>query len=117
MKRVLATLFVTAVALVLAAYSAMRSLDFIQITLPPEQAAMGYLALIATEGGIFCWLLYFLYGAEGSWQRGLALLMTAIDLIGSIVLFTADTLLRSGERGLVGAMAPGEVRQVIWVHL
>ena len=113
MKRVLATLFVSTVAVVLAIYSAMRSLDFIQITLPPDQAAMGYLALIATEGGIFCWLLYFLYGAEGSWQRGLALVMTVVDLLGSIALFTADTLLRSGERGLVDAMTAEEIRTII----
>lgn len=114
MKKVLATMFITAVALVLAGYSAMRSLDFIQLTLPADQAATGYLALIATEGGIFCWLLYFLFGAEGAWQRGIGLVMTLIDLVGSVALFVADTLYRSAERGLTTAMTPEEIRTVIF---
>jgi hypothetical protein len=113
MKRVLGTLFVTAVALVLAVYSAMRSLDFINLTLPPEQAAMGYLALVATEGGIFCWLIYYLHGADGAWQRGISLVMTIIDLVGSIALFTADTLLQAGRNGLAVGLAPDEIRMVI----
>lgn len=113
MKRVLATLFITTVAIVLAVYSAWRSLDFISLTIPPEQQAMGFLALLATEGGIFCWMLYFLFGAGGAWQRGISLVMTIVDLCGSVALFSADTLLRSGQNGLVATMAPDEIRLII----
>ncbi|MFZ6029882.1 MAG: hypothetical protein ACOYYS_19380 [Chloroflexota bacterium] len=113
MNRVLGTLFITAVAIALAIYSGLRSLDFIQMTLPDGQQTMGFVALLATEGGIFCWLIYFLKSADGAWQRGIALVMTIVDLLGSIALFTADTMLRSGEKGLTVAMSPEEIRGVI----
>ena len=94
-------------------YAASRSLDFVQTTLPANDQALGYFALLATSGGMIGWLLVFLYRADGIIQRGTALLMVLIDFIGEAALFTMDTLYRSGENGLVGQMTQSEIRMVI----
>jgi hypothetical protein len=94
-------------------YAASRSLDFVQTTLPANDQALGYFALLATSGGMIGWLLVFLYRADGIIQRGTALLMVLIDFLGEAALFTMDTLYRSGENGLVGQMTQDEVRMVI----
>ncbi|WKZ39313.1 MAG: hypothetical protein QY328_13695 [Anaerolineales bacterium] len=94
-------------------YAASRSLDFVQTTLPSNDQALGYFALLATSGGMIGWLLVFLYRADGIIQRGTALLMVLIDFLGEAALFTMDTLYRSGENGLVGQMTQDEIRMVI----
>lgn len=94
-------------------YSAARSLDFVQSTLSAKDQTLGFFALLATSGGMIGWLLVFLYRADGILQRGTALLMVLIDFAGEAVLFTMDTLYRSGENGLVGQMTQGEIRTVI----
>jgi hypothetical protein len=94
-------------------YAASRSLDFVQTTLPANNQAIGYFALLATSGGMIGWLLVFLYRADGIIQRGTALLMVLIDFIGEAALFTMDTLYRSGENGLVSQMTQSEIRMVI----
>lgn len=94
-------------------YAASRSLDFVQTTLPANDQALGYFALLATSGGMIGWLLVFLYRADGIIQRGTALLMVLIDFLGEAALFTMDTLYRSGENGLVGQMTQDEIRMVI----
>ncbi len=38
-------------------YAASRSLDFVQTTLPSNDQALGYFALLATSGGMIGWLL------------------------------------------------------------
>lgn len=102
-----------AVALGLFTYAASRSLDFIQMTMPADNKLVGYLGLLATSGGALAWLAVFLYYAAGTGQKGLALLMVIIDLLGEFALFSFDTLYRSGEAGLVATMAADEVRTVI----
>lgn len=94
-------------------YAASRSLDFVQTTLPANDQALGYFALLATSGGMIGWLLVFLYRADGIIQRGTALLMVLLDFLGEAALFTMDTLYRSGENGLVSQMTQDEVRIVI----
>lgn len=94
-------------------YAASRSLDFVQTTLPANDQALGYFALLATSGGMIGWLLVFLYRADGIIQRGTALLMVLLDFLGEAALFTMDTLYRSGENGLVGQMTQSEIRTVI----
>jgi len=94
-------------------YAASRSLDFVQTTLPANDQALGYFALLATSGGMIGWLLVFLYRADGIIQRGTALLMVLLDFLGEAALFTMDTLYRSGENGLVSQMTQSEIRMVI----
>ena len=94
-------------------YAASRSLDFVQTTLPANDQALGYFALLATSGGMIGWLLVFLYRADGIIQRGTALLIVLLDFLGEAALFTMDTLYRSGENGLVSQMTQSEIRMVI----
>lgn len=113
MKKAIAVLLSTLLALALLVYSALRSLDFISATLPPDQQILAYFALAATEGGLVLWLLYFLYGAAGAYQRGTALLMVIVDLVGAVALFTADTMLRAGEQGLTATLSLDAIKVVI----
>jgi hypothetical protein len=97
----------------LLAYSALRSIDFIQMTLPDNRAYLAYFAVAASELGLVFWLLTFLLDHEaGTWQSAIALLMILIDLVGCVGLFTVDTLLRSGEKGLVATM---DTNTIWWI--
>jgi len=111
--KAIATILFYVISGALLAYAAMRSLDFISSTLPPEQRLTGYLALAATSGGMIGWLLVFLYKAEGLGQKVTAAMMVVIDLLGEIGLFTADTLYQSGQAGMTSALLPEEIRMVV----
>ena len=114
MKKSIATLLITALGLALMIYTAMRGLDFIMQTLPADKQILAYFALAATEGGVLFFLGYYLYGADGSMQRAISIIMLVIDFLGSIALFTADTLLRAGENGIIKTLAADEMISVIY---
>ena len=114
MKKSIATLLITALGLALMIYTAMRGLDFIMQTLPADKQILAYFALAATEGGVLFFLGYYLYGADGSMQRAISIIMLVIDFLGSIALFTADTLLRAGENGVIKTLAADEMLSVIY---
>ncbi|MBI1795170.1 MAG: hypothetical protein HYR70_13415 [Chloroflexi bacterium] len=94
-------------------YAASRSLDFIQSTLPPDQKVIGFLGLLATEGGAMIWLIVFLKEASGLPQKSVSVLTAIVDMLGSIGLFTMDTLYRSGQNGAIAALTPDDIRNVI----
>jgi hypothetical protein len=94
-------------------YAASRSLHFVQTTLAGGNQIIGYLALAATSVGSVIWLLVFLHTAHGTGQKALAGLMTVLDLLGEFALFTIDTLMTSGETGMIQALAPEEIQGVI----
>ncbi|HUI89337.1 MAG TPA: hypothetical protein VLX61_11510, partial [Anaerolineales bacterium] len=94
-------------------YSSSRSLDFIWSTLPGNQQIVGILGLAATSGGMITWLMLFMYHSEGLGQKVTAGLMVAIDMAGEIGLFTADTLYRSAQAGMIAALTQDEIRSVI----
>ena len=75
-------------AIALITYAASRTLDFVSNTLPQEDRMVGYLALAATTIGAIAWLLTFLQNSEGIAQKGIALVMSVLDVGGEIVLFT-----------------------------
>lgn len=114
MKKNISTLLISALGLALMIYTAMRGLDFIMQTLPADKQILAYFALAATEGGVLFFLAYYLFGAEGSWQRAISIMMLVIDFLGSIALFTADTLLRAGENGMIKTLSSGEMLSVIY---
>ena len=103
--------WVMATALIV--YAASRTLDFVNSTLGAEDQIIGYLALFATTGGAIAWLAVFLYNSKGIAQKGIALIMIVIDVLGEISLFTIDTLMRSGQNGLTSTLAPEEVRATV----
>ena len=94
-------------------YAASRSLDFIQSTLPPDQKVIGFLGLFAIEGGSIIWLIVFLKEASGLPQKAISVLTAIVDTIGSIGMFTFDTLYRSGQNGAIAALTPDDIRNVI----
>jgi len=98
-------LLVTILAGALLIYSATRSLDFIQLTLPPDKAVLGYFGLAALDGGLLCWLLAYLFGSSGGWQRGISLLMILVDFVGCVTFFTLDALYNTGKTGLTIALS------------
>jgi len=69
--------------------------------------------LLALDGGLLFWLLNYLYGASGSWQRGIALLMVIVDFIGAVAMFTLDTLYNTGAAGLTSAMGAAEIQTAV----
>lgn len=114
MKKNIATLLISTLGLALMIYTAMRGLDFIMQTLPADKQILAYFALAATEGGVLFFLGYYLFGAEGGWQRAISIIMLVIDFLGSIALFTADTLLRAGENGVIKTLGADEMLTVIF---
>jgi len=114
MKKNIATLAITALGLALMIYTAMRGLDFVTETLPADKQILAYFALAAAEGGVLFFLAYYLYGAEGGWQRAISIIMLVIDFLGSVALFTFDTLFRAGENGAIKALTADEMLTVIY---
>ena len=100
-------------AIALITYAASRTLDFVNSTLGQDDQVIGYLALFATTGGALAWLAVFLWDSEGIAQKGIALVMIIIDVLGEITLFTIDTLLQSGANGLTATLAPEEIRLTV----
>ena len=102
-----------AMAAALIIYAASRTLDFVNSTLSTDDQIIGYLALFATTGGAIAWLAVFLYNSKGIAQKGIALVMIVIDVLGEISLFTIDTLMRSGQNGITASLTPEEVRATV----
>ena len=113
MKKSLSNLLVTALGLALLVYSATRSVDFISATLPPDRQILAWFGLAALDGGLVLWLLFFLSGAKGALQRGIALLMVVTDFLGCVSIFTLDTLLRTGQAGMTAALTPAAIQTAV----
>lgn len=106
-------LLVTILGLLLLVYSATRSLDFIMLTLPQDRQILAYFGLAALDGGLICWLLAYLYGSHGGWQRGISLLMILVDLGGAVAMFTLDTLYNTGKAGMTSALSPEQLQTAV----
>jgi hypothetical protein len=94
-------------------YSAARSLDFIGLTLPPDRQILAWFGLAALDGGLIAWLLSYLYGSRGGWQRAISLIMVLVDLAGAVVMFTADTLYQVGRAGITEAMNASTIQAIV----
>jgi hypothetical protein len=106
-------LLVTVLGGALLVYSATRSLDFIELTLPEDRKILAYFGLMALDGGLVAWLLSYLYGSRGGWQRAISILMVIVDVAGAIAMFTLDTLYNTGKAGLTKAMTPEELTNAV----
>ena len=113
MKQKMATALVTLMGISLLGYTASRTLNFIRLTLPPDQHDTAYLALVAFDGGLLLWTAFYLHGAKGPWQRGIAALMIVVSLIGVLIGFGADTLYTAAGYGLA-KMSAGDAASAIW---
>jgi hypothetical protein len=106
MFKKIGVLLMTVLGGALLVYSATRSLDFIELTLPPDRKILAYFGLAALDGGLIAWLLSYLYGSRGGWQRAVSILMVCVDAAGAIAMFTFDTLYNTGKAGMTEAMTP-----------
>ncbi len=113
MFKKIGALIVTLLGIVLLVYSATRSLDFIMLTLPPERQIMAYFGLAALDGGLIAWMLSYLYGSRGGWQRAISLLMVLVDLLGAVAMFTLDTLYNTGKSGMTAALTADELQTAV----
>lgn len=113
MKKAIGSILVTLLGLALLIYSAARSLDFISMTLPPDKQVLAWFGLAALDGGLLFWMLNYLYGAAGGWQRGIALLMVIVDFIGAVAMFTLDTLYNTGQAGMTSTMSQQDIKTSI----
>ncbi len=104
---------VTLLGGLLLVYSASRSLDFISLTLPADRAILAYFGLAALDGGLIAWLLAYLYGSRGGWQRAISILMILVDLVGAVAMFTADTLFQTGKNGLTAVMSADTIQMTV----
>jgi hypothetical protein len=106
-------LLVTILGGALLVYSATRSLDFISLTLPADRQILAYFGLAALDGGLIAWVLSYLYGSRGSWQRAISMLMVIVDVVGAIAMFTLDTLYNTGRNGMTKAMTPEAITNAV----
>lgn len=113
MFKKIGVLLITVLGGALLVYSATRSLDFIELTLPEERKILAYFGLAALDGGLIAWLLSYLYGSRGGWQRAISILMVCIDALGAVAMFTLDTLYNTGKAGLTKAMTPEELTNAV----
>lgn len=113
MFKKIGVLLVTVLGGALLVYSATRSLDFIELTLPEDRKILAYFGLAALDGGLIAWLLSYLYGSRGGWQRAISILMVIVDTGGAIAMFTFDTLYNTGKNGMTAAMTPEEMTNAV----
>ena len=114
MKQKIALALVTVMGLALLAYTALRTLDLIQLTVRVDQQAIGYLALVAFDGGLIGWTLFYLHGAKGGWQRGISAMMIVVSLAGVLIAFSADTLYQANVRGTWVTLEPASLARASW---
>jgi hypothetical protein len=96
-------------------YSMARTFHLLSATLPAGQEILAAVALLGFDLGLVAWLIVFLKGAEGGMQRAIAALMIVIDLIAVVSGFLGDTLLVSGDSGLLQAMDMGSRQTIVMV--
>jgi hypothetical protein len=113
MFKKIGVLLITVLGGALLVYSATRSLHFIQMTLPEDSKILAYFGLAALDGGLVAWLLSYLYGSRGGWQRAVSMLMVCVDSVGVIAMFTLDTLYNAGEAGMTNAMTAAQIQNAI----
>jgi hypothetical protein len=109
MTQRIGALLATLLGLALLVYSAARSLDFISMTLPGNSQVLAYFGLAALDGGLVAWLLAFLHGSKGSWQRAVSILMVIVDFVGCVAMFTMDTIYNTGKTGLTTGLTEDQI--------
>ncbi len=105
MAKSLTFILVALMALALMLFTASRTLDLLQLLLPANQSVFAYLGLVAFDGGLLGWSMFFAYGARGAYQRAIALLMVIMSLIAIGVSTIADLMLSASAKGLVDALS------------
>lgn len=104
MFKFLAKFGVLALALALMVYSSIRTWDFLKDTLPAGSETLAVFGVLAFDAALIIWLGVFMFDAEGAGQRGIAAGMVVFQLVAILVGFGGDSLVRSAENNLIGAL-------------
>lgn len=104
-------LFLIAGALLI--YTASQTLDLLKVFLPPEQAPLSYLALVAFDGGLLGWSYFFAKGARGSWQRSIAAIMIVVSIVAVVIGFAGQTFFTASRKGML-TITPDMSATVVW---
>lgn len=89
------------ISVVILIWTASLTVSFMQGVLPGAFWAVPYLSLVVFDGGMVGWLIVYLYNAEGSLQRTIALGMTVFNLLGVGLMTIAEIVL--GGQALTAA--------------
>lgn len=92
MQRILSKALFYLVALVLVAWTSSLTMSFVGAVLPLSPWYVRILALVVFDVGMLAWLMVFIHLAEGSVQRGAALALCALDMIGVGLVSLAEIL-------------------------
>lgn len=101
MNRVGAKLILWGLILAMLGFTTTRTLNFLQLTFPPDQQYIAYLGLAAFDVGVLGWFYYATAASQGKYQRAIAYGMIFICMTGVIVTTVLDTLLVSAQNGMV----------------
>ena len=89
------------ISLIVLLWTASLTVSFMQGVLPGAFWAVPYLSLVVFDGGMIGWLIVYLYNAEGSMQRTIALGLTVFNLLGVGLMTIAEIVL--GGQALTAA--------------
>jgi hypothetical protein len=97
------------ITIALIVFTATRSVNLIQSTMPADSQMVAYAALAGLDGGMLAWLFWTTRSAKGGVQRTIGSLMIIVDLAGIAAAVLGDTMLIAGtDPEMVGMVS-------IWV--
>lgn len=83
------------IGVLLLGYTAYRSYDILASTLPSDALVFGVMGIAGLDGGLLAWSLFYMHGARGGAQKGIALTMICVSLVGILFTVVGDSLMRS----------------------
>jgi hypothetical protein len=81
------------ISVVIFLWTAYLTTSFLSMVLPSSFWVVPYLGLVVFDGGMIGWMFVYLYLAEGSMQRSIALGLTIFNLIGVGLMTIAEIVL------------------------
>jgi hypothetical protein len=114
MNKVGAKIVLWGLILAMLGFTVVRTLHFLQMTFPPDQQYIAYLALAAFDVGVLGWFYYATHAAEGAAQRAVAYGMIFICGAGVIITTIADMLMVSDQNGVINKLPPDLATIALW---
>lgn len=93
LKRTGSTIVFGLISAVILLWTASLTTSFLRSVLPGQFWAVPYLGLVVFDGGMIGWMIVYLYNAEGSIQRSIALGLTIFNLLGVGLMTIAEIVL------------------------
>jgi hypothetical protein len=112
-KKIGALLF-TVLGAALLVYSATRSLDFIELTLPEDRKILAYFGLAALDGGLIAWLVVLhvrMLAAAGNVLS--VLLWCALTSWALLPCSRLTRCISTGKAGMTEAMNPSQITNAV----